>query len=36
MKMPHPRLWPAALVLLALVPFTWIAFSYRDLPQFRK
>ena len=36
MKKQPPWLWPAAVVLLALVPFTWIAFSYRDLPQFRK
>ena len=36
MKKQLPGLWPTVLVLLALVPFTWVAFSYRDLPQFRK
>ena len=36
MKKRRAWLWPAVLVLLAMVPFTWIAFSYSDLPQFRK
>ena len=36
MKKQRPWLWPAILVLLAMVPFTWIAFSYGDLPQFGK
>ena len=36
MRKQHPWLWPALLILLALIPFTRMAFTYRDLPQFRK